>query len=78
MVEIIVAFQEKVTQSQHVFAANVIVKRVIDMSPSQEKLSMRKKFATDVQTRVPSSSRQLLFDNGAENTALPQPDSRQV
>ena len=75
MIESIVAFQEKVTKSQHAFVASVTVKRVIDMSPSQEKLSMRKKFAADSQIRVPSSSRQLCFDNGAENTALPQPTS---
>ena len=75
MIESIVAFQEKVTQSQHAFAASVTVKRVIDMSLSQEKLSTRKKFAVDSQTRIASSSRQLCFDNGAEDTALPQPTS---
>lgn len=73
MLENIVAFQTKVMESQHVFGSNVTVKRVIDMSPSQEKLSARKKLATDfISAPVHSSSRQLCFDNSAENTRLPQ------
>ena len=45
----ITVFQEKVTQSQRVFAQTFFFKRVIEMSPSQETLSVRKKHMADTE-----------------------------
>ena len=69
-VESIISFEEKVIEIQHVFNTDSTVKRIIDMSPSQEKLSEKKKLATDKQVSATdkqvSSSRQLRFDDIAK------------
>jgi hypothetical protein len=77
-VESIVSFQEKVIESQRVFENDITTKRVIDMSPSQEKLSAKKKLVTDKETSVSSTSssrsRHLCFDDDVaeKSDVLPQ------
>ena len=76
-VESIISFQEKVIESQHVFNTDSTVKKIIDMSPSQEKLSEGKKLATDKQVcatdKQVSSSRRLRFDDISKiSDVLPQ------
>ena len=58
----ITVFQEKVTQSQRVFAQTFFFKRVIEMSPSQETLSVRKKHMADTEAQLTSRKKITFLD----------------